>query len=334
MALFDWFGGAGQYGAARLWSPRGVPGAGDTARVASGDVTATARSVAATVELGGTDAGAAPALDLRNASVAGLTMLANVPPPPNDASGLTPPQYGTVDVRGHSSIGHIAIGAFSNFSRDPGSHGAQRVSDNLQVNLAARATLATSFDVEDGSTLTVSGGAGSSLHVVDSTMEGGRVVIDAALTGQGTIAMNAGAYIGEGQPSDAGTLELGGPVGAGETVDITIGQLMIDKPLDFAGTIDFRAGGYGDYGAQNATLRGLAASSYSLDDAAHTLTLYDGDAVLDTIKFNNIPASDPFSGQTYSSPLQVVQTAQGVLLAGSYTNTIGDTVIPLHAAAS
>lgn len=31
MALFNWLGGTGPYTAARLWSPRGAPGAGDTA---------------------------------------------------------------------------------------------------------------------------------------------------------------------------------------------------------------------------------------------------------------------------------------------------------------
>ena len=59
-----------------------MPGAGDTAVVGGGEAVVQGRSAGATVELGGTDAGAQPVLDLRNASLAGLTMPDGLPGQP------------------------------------------------------------------------------------------------------------------------------------------------------------------------------------------------------------------------------------------------------------
>jgi hypothetical protein len=350
MAVFDWFGGVGRFAAARLWNPRGVPGTGDTAVVGSGDVVIQGRQVGATVDLGGTGSGAPPAVELRHATLAGLTMPSDLPTGSSPTGGSLfgngglPPEYGVVNVRGHSGIGSLEVGNFASYApvsspEYPHGHGELTVPDNLLVNLLPGVRLDTGFDVKDGSTLTVSGGAGSSLHAGNSSTEGGTVVIDAPLLGQGTVTVSGGAIPNEDHfPHDTGSLELGGRVGAGETIDLNIGRVVIDKPLEFAGTLNVRASEAGGIGVQDVTLRGLAASSYAFDDAAHRLTLYDGGAALDTIQFSASTTSGTFEpkapGTAGYGHLAVVQTSEGVQLQGPFeSRPTGSTDIPLRTAA-
>ena len=340
MAVFNWFGGTGRFGIARYWDPRGVPGAGDTAVVGSGDVTVQGRQVDATVLLEGTDIGTAGTLTLRNASVAGLTMPSDLPA--TDTTTL-PPQYGIVDVRGHSSIGSIEVGNFTDYLPTsapgfPNGHGPLTVPDNLIVDLRGNAQLDTGFDLKDGSSLVVNGGAGSWLSVGNSSLVGSKAVINTPLGGQGTITVSGGGIPNENRfPYDTGNLQLGGAVGAGETIDLNIGRVLIAQPLQFAGTLNVQASEGGGIGVQDVMLRGLAASSYSFDDTAHTLTLYDGDAVLDTIQFSAVTTSGTFQPEAPAFPgyghLSVVQTSEGVQLQGPFDDRpTGATDIPLHTA--
>ena len=342
MALFNWFGGPGPYTAARFWGPRGVPaGAGDTGVIGKGEVVVRNRQVAATFDLGGTDAGAPPVLDLVNATVAGLTMPNDLPAGPyaTYAPQTAPGEYGTVNVYGHSGIGRVSLGAYAGLSRAPlpSGHGTLFAADTLAVNLQGAAALDASFDVAEGSALTVTGSAMSRLNAGGSVIAGGKAVINAPLAG-GTITMTNGVVSHEGF-ADVGTLELGGRVGAGATIDIDMGKLLIDKPLKFAGTLNIRATeGSSDphavsgTGTQDVMLRGLAASSYAFDDATHRLTLWSGDAVLDTIQFSAATTSNSFRMGPYAS-VDVVQTAEGVQLRGIYGNSpAGSTEIPLRAA--
>ncbi len=241
-------------------------------------------------------------------------------------------------MRGHSGIGSLEIGNFASTSRGgypSGGHGPLTAPDVLTVNLEGPATLDTRFDVKDGSTLAVNGGEGSSLDAGVSTIEGGRVVINAPLAGQGTIFMANGLGDHDGF-GHAGSLELGGAVGAGETIGIDVGTLLIDRPLDFAGTLDFqpdlgsRGGSFHYTAEQGVLLKGLTASSYGFDNAAHTLTLFEGDAVLDTIQFSQGTTSASLRTGQFAS-IDVLQTKGGVHLRGSYDFTVG-TEIPLHAA--
>ena len=131
----------------------------------------------------------------------------------------------------------------------------------------------------------------------------------------------------------AGSLELGGPVGAGETIGIDVGNVVIDRPMEFAGTLDFHPD-FGDFrshdtATQGVLLKGLTASSYAFDDAVHTLTLWGGDAVLDTVQFSQGTTSASFHMGQYAS-IDVLQTDGGVYLRGSYNFAQG-TEIPLHA---
>lgn len=311
-----------------------MPDAGDTAVVDAGEVVVAGRPVGATVLLGGPDSGGQPALDLRNASLAGLSMPNALPPPPYDIL-TSPTRYGTVNVRGHSSIGSMEVGNFSSQSRGPIGigHSPLTAPDVLTVNLEGRATLATRFDVKDGSTLTVNGGDRSSLDAGASLIEGGTVVVNAPLSGQGTILMTYGLG-GLDDFGNAGRLELGGPVGAGETIGINVGTLVTDRPLDFAGTLDFQpdvgSGGVHYTATRGVLLKGLTASSYGFDNAAHTLTLFNGDAVLDTIQFSQGTTSDSFHMGKFAS-IDVLQTGSDVYLRGSYNFAEG-TEIPLHVA--
>lgn len=341
MSSFNWFGGAGLYTAARFWIPRGAPGAGDTGVIGKGEVAVLGRSFGATVVLGGTDAGAPPALDLSDASVAGLLMPNGLPGGPYTtyAPQASPAEYGTVNVGGHSGIGRIAIGAYRGLDRTPlpSGHGALSAPDSLQVNLTGRATLDTSFDVQEGSVLTVSGNARSGLDAGASTIHAGKVVINAPLTG-GAINMTGGVVSHEGY-ADVGTLELGGRVGTGASINLDMGKLLIDQPLKFAGTLNIQAQeGNGDThvdpgtGTQDVMLRGLQASSYAFDDATHRLTLFAGNAVLDTVQFSGATTSGSFAMGPYAH-VDVVQTTQGVQLRGIYGQSpTGSTEIPLHTA--
>ena len=324
MATSTWFGGYGRYGAAWHWDPFGVPGAGDTAVIDGGEVVARRQDIAATVTLGGLDAGSQPVLDLRNSSVSRLTMPADLPQQPYRPP-QSPSEYGTIRIFGHSSIGSLDIGAYANMVRapDPYGHGPLTAPDILTVTLNAAATLDTAFDVKDGSTLTVNGTEASSFNAANSTIEGGRVVVNAPLAGTGTIYMTNGdvQYFGAAQ---VGTLELGGSVGAGETIDIRMGHLLIDQPMAFAGRIDLRAdesipGQPYSYGAQDVTLAGLTATAFSFDDGSHTMTLFNNANIVDQVHFTPDIVAESF-GPGYSGHIGVAQLdGGGVFLRGQYS---------------
>lgn len=336
MATFNWFGGYGRYSGSRHWDPQAAPGQGDVAAVAGGEVVLRRQEVGATVLLGSPDAGLQPALDLRDASLNAMAMPSDLPTQPYKTQASLV-EYATINVRGHSSIGMINAGNFANMVRapDPYGHGALTAPGVLNVNLGGHAALDAGFDVKEGSTLTVNGGSGSSLNAANSAVEGGRVVINAPLAGQGTITMTNGAveYYGA---ADTGRLELAGGVGDGVTVDIRMGDLQIDKPLEFAGSIDLRASehdpaaSYDNFGPQSVTLKGIASTAYSFDDATHTMTLYNGDAPADQVRFTPDIVAASF-GATYSG-IRVVQGSDGVLLRGQYAgDPAGTSYIPLHA---
>lgn len=335
MATSNWLGGYGRYGAAQHWDPRAVPGAGATAAIDSGEAVVRHGDVAATVLLGGLDAGSQPALDLHNSSVSQLAMPDDLPQQPFTTT-QSPPEYGAVNVFGHSSIGSLDIGNYANMVRapDPYGHGPLTAQDNLTVTLNGSAALDTAFDVKDGSTLTVNGAGTSSFNAANSTIEGGRVVVNAPLGGNGAILMTNGAveYYGAAQ---AGTLELGGSVGAGDTIDIRMGHLQIDNPMAFAGQIDIRAdegipGQPPSFGAQDVTLENLTATAYGFDDPSHTMTLFNGAAVVDQVHFTPDITAASF-GPGFSGHIGVAQTAEGVFLRGQGAGyPTGATEIPLQ----
>ncbi len=339
MATSTWFGGYGRFGAARHWNPRDVPGTGATAVINGGEVVVRHGDVAATVVLGGPDAGSQPALDLHNSSVGQLTMPADLPQQPY-ATDQSPPEYGTVRVFGHSSIGSLDIGNYANMVRAPSpyGHGPLTAPDTLTVALDGSATLDAAFDVKDGSTLTVNGADASSFNAANSTIEGGGVAVHAPLAGSGTIFMTNGdvEYYGAAQ---AGTLELGGSVGAGETIDIRMGHLQIDRPMAFAGQIDIRAdesvaGQPYSYGTQDVTLEGITADAYSFDDASHTMTLFNGGTAVDQVHFTPDIVAASF-GPGFSGHIGIAQTAEGVFLRGQGTGyPTGAMEVPVQASQS
>lgn len=339
MTTATWNGGSGLYATPENWDTGAVPGAGDTAAINSGEALAASEDIPATVVLGGTDPGAAPALDLLSASVGNLVMPHDLPQPPY-LSGTSPAQYGTLNVSGDSRAGLIDLGAFANASRfgpPPYSHPPLFAADNLTVNLGGGSTLAAGFDVREGSTLTVNGDDTSFFEAADSLVEGGKVVIDAPLGGEGRIAMTEGTATYWGA-ADVGTLELGGAVGAGTTVDIRMGHLVIDQPMRFEGQIDIRAdehapdlpGSRYDFGVQDAVLKNLAATSYSFDDASHALTLFNGDEAVDQLRFTPDITAGSF-GTSYPA-IRIVQTGGDVSLQGYLAGSPTDpNALPVHA---
>lgn len=339
MATFNWFGGYGRYSGIRHWDPQGIPGQGDTAVVAGGEAVLRWQDVQATVLLGGTDAGSQPMLDLRNSSLAAVTVPDNLMKPV-DVTVPVPPEYGEIDVWGQSSIGAIDMGDFENQVRaqPPYGHPSIGAPETLTANLHGRAALSAGFDVKFGSTLTVNGGARSSFSPTDSTIEAGRVVINAPLAGQGTISLIAGpvTYTSD---ADSGSLELGGSVGDGTTIDIRIGNLQIDKPLEFQGQIYFdptqTIAGQSPYitGPQSALLEDLSATSFRFDDDSHTMTLLNGDAAVDQVRLPGIVSAmleTPGPGVTAAAAIRVAQTADGVVLRGYYSFGLADTPILLQ----
>ena len=339
MTRFDWFDGSGRYSAARHWIPRGVPGQGDTAAVNGGDVVLSSQDVVAMVIIGTANASAQPTLDLRSSSLSLLTMPENLPKFPYTVE--TPRDYATVNVWGQSSIGAIDVGDIANTVRapDPYGHGPIGAPDTLTVNLHGRAALSTAFDIKYSSVLTVNGGRHSSLIAANSTVEGGRVVIGAPLSGHGTIYLTNGPLDYTGI-AFTGSVELGGSVGSGDTIDIRMGDLQIDKPAAFQGRIDLLAnedisGQPHAMGPQSVKLMGIAATSYSFDDSSHTMTLFSGVNALAAVHFTPDIVAASFTparfGVSYAPGIGVTQTTDGVFLRGLYTNAPdGATVIPLH----
>ena len=236
--------------------------------------------------------GTDPILVLANASIRAVTMPAILPAQPYNQLAA-PSYYGAIAVRDHASIGTIALGAYANLDRAPPpyGHGPLTAPDSLTVNLAPGAQLAAGFDVQWGSTLVVDGSGHSAFHATSGTLEGGNATIAAALLGPGTITLTHGPTDYTGYAS-VGTLDLGRVVGPGETIDISMGILQIDRPLEFHGTIDIApsenpaggGSGYQSYGPQMVTLEGLTATSYNFDDS-RTSSLYQGDSVVDRVAF-------------------------------------------------
>lgn len=342
MGTYTWFGGTGLFSTPGDWDPHSVPGAADLGVVDSGAVVLVGQQVGATVELAGTMPGTDPILVLANASIRAVTMPAILPAQPYNQLAA-PSYYGAIAVRDHASIGTIALGAYANLDRAPPpyGHGPLTAPDSLTVNLAPGAQLAAGFDVQWGSTLVVDGSGHSAFHATSGTLEGGNATIAAALLGPGTITLTHGPTDYTGYAS-VGTLDLGRVVGPGETIDISMGILQIDRPLEFHGTIDIApsenpaggGSGYQSYGPQMVTLEGLTATSYNFDDCTHVLSLYQGDSVVDRVAFTPDVIGASF-GSGYDHAIGVAQSSQGVVLRGQYASYPADaTELPLHVASA
>lgn len=334
MAQFDWSGGHGRYSNPAHWDQQGVPGQGDTAVIASGDAVIRWEDVQATVVLGGFDPDVQPVLELRHASLNLLTMPDNLLRP-IDPSLPIAPEYATLDVRGQSSIGAIQLGDFEDISAGvgaPGGFGPLNSPETLTVDLGPHAGLTAGFDVKFGSTLTVSGSEASSFSATDSTIEGGQVVINAPVIGQGTIFLTTGPV--NDVFGRIGTLEVGSSVGADTTIDIRMGNLVVDQPMAFLGQTDLRPDENPDpsqkasLGSQTVTLKDLIATSYSFDDASHVMTLFNGDNAVDQVRFTPDVMSS-FFDVTNLTLGGVYQTGGDVLVRGVFSHApIGAAVIP------
>lgn len=144
MTTYNWSGDEGRYLAARHWGPHGVRGLGDTAAITQGEVVVRRQDVQATISIGNTDAGSPPVLDVRNSSAGVVRTDGNSYAPGNpDPNAPQPtPEYSTINVLG-DSIRSLEVGSLVEGPAE------------TTVNLVGHGTLATTFFVGNGSTLTV-----------------------------------------------------------------------------------------------------------------------------------------------------------------------------------
>jgi len=162
------------------------------------------------------------------------------------------------------------------------------------------------FNVD--ATATWSGGYGSTLSPV--TVNGSGLWENGMSGMNGSTALVNPAVIGSGQffvlsaHGQDGVLEFKSAVSDGQAVavagnpeDGSIATLVLDDPLDFAGSITLQ---YGEI-----ALNGITADSYSYDGS--TLNLLSGNRVVDSLRINEVAPTNGANG-----PLSVTLTANGI----------------------
>jgi len=217
--------------------------------------------------------------------------LTDIGHPPITHPGLAP-AFGTVDVIGRDHVNVDVVGEPDVFSATG------------TVNLAAGARMTGGIAASNNGVITVNGGHDAKFDNQASSLgENGVATINADVVGCGTFAMTA-----------LSLLSLDGAVSRGQTIDNDGGSLILGKPQDFHGLVNWTLDGLG---GDFVLLSGLHAQSYSY--ACDMLSLY------------NSAGKDVFNLRldTSGGSLQAVQTSGGVELASSGVSVPG-TVLPLH----
>lgn len=237
-------------------------------------------------------------LTLQHRAQANVTVEGMGDPPPQSANA----HFATFDGVGSNALNlSLGGGRFSPYGPGvatvdlkPGAHLSGSVTTNL-----------------DGS-LTINGAHGARLVDYSGTLHSGQVTIEPDIRGTGTISLLPG---GEGFGA---SLNLGGAVSRGETISVVAGNLLVDKPMNFLGTIDWAPG---PFPGTSATLAGVAANSFSVGSGE--LHLFSGaHDVLDV----------RLSQQQPGAPLHVLQNSSGVVLSflGPEWLHDGSVELPLH----
>lgn len=208
----------------------------------------------------------------------------------------------------------------TNRAPDPSGHGPVGAPETLTVNIAKGATLTAGLDIRCRTGLTINGGDQALFNATDTTVEGGTAVIHTPLGGQGTIFMTNGP-IGPAACAVAGFLEPGSSVGAGDTIEVRMGHLQIDKPPEFAGWVDlldntaFASGDRYSFGPRSILLKNIYATSFSFDDGSHVLTLFRGSDVVDQLRFTPGVTASFFEDNTaLPGDTNVARTDYGVFI--------------------
>lgn len=282
--MSTWYGGAGSWEDANDWNPTGVPMPGSSVAIHHGTVEVCNLDISrGTVGLGGIGPQPPPVLSLHNAVVGNIELISGAPVP--DAGGIQ-----TIDVAGFVAFtGTIAPLLVAQ--------------DALTVTLAAGSVLLNAGTLSTagaGVSATVDMTGAKALLVNQGLVETyqGSTTIDPAVLGLGTFEL-----VGQTQIPIGATVEFGGLVGFGQTVDFagqplagTMPLLRLDDPRGFAGTIlGFAAG-------DTVELAGTAATS---EQYAHgVLTVYDGHRPVARLHFAGSYGTDKFAlaesgGNTY-----------------------------------
>jgi hypothetical protein len=222
---YIWFGGAGNFGHASDWSPKGVPEPGDSAVIAAGTVRASNGSLAGIdINIGSIGPNNDPVLALRNETVGDVLVETTEYRPEDDPD---PTRYADITIAGKvTAAGDIETGGTNVFGR-----GVPGIS---QIRLARGATLHVTDSLygDADSSVSIVGQQHSAL-INDGQINayGADMEIDTAVTGDGNFLVEAGKFA-------VGTLTFDRGVSAGEHINAYEGGVLnLSKPMEFLGSI-------------------------------------------------------------------------------------------------
>ena len=201
------------------------------------------------------------------------------------------PAFGTVDVIGRDHVTVDVVGQRDVFDASG------------TVNLAPGARMIGGVEASNNGVLVMNGGAGASfVDQASSLGENGVATINAAMVGTGHFDMT---YLS--------SLTLDGKVGAGQTINNDDGSLILGRPQDFHGLVNWTVD---PLGGDFVLLAGLHAQSYAY--AHDTFALFNGNNEVFSMRLD-----------ATGGAFVAVQTSGGVELASTGVSVPG-TVLPLH----
>lgn len=235
MSTYTWNGDTGSWTDPANWTPSGYPqDSADTALIASGTATLQASTInVGDIEIGSDDPSSPAQLVLSDA-VLGPDVNASVTPinPTMEQGG-----WASIEVDGTSTNeGRLYVVTTNNPNNvldvriAPGGVFDQEgtitvsASQNGDADLMIRGTT----DAQSSGTTLRNGGT-------ISVANGGNATISSDVTGIGVIELATNSSIPGVLPT---SVELGGSVGSGQTIDLSQGQLTLDQPAQFLGTIE------------------------------------------------------------------------------------------------
>lgn len=231
MPTYTWNGGTGSWIDPANWTPSGYPqGSGDTALIASGTVTLQASTINVNdIEIGSDDP-SSPAQIVLSDAVLGPDVNLSVTPinptMPEGGSAVievdgTATNEGRLYVSNPNNLLDVLIAPGGVFDQE----GTITVSasQNGDADLLVRGTSTQS--------------SGTTLHNggTISVTNGGTATISSDVTGIGVIELATNSPAPGVLPT---SVELGGSVGSGQTIDLSQGLLTLDQPAQFLGTIE------------------------------------------------------------------------------------------------
>lgn len=325
MAVKNWNASFGLFSSHANWSPGGAPVAGDNLYVSSGvpilyNETFGAAGAPSSIGLTSTDASQPSELIAWNATLANVT-LDNAPPAYTGPVSQRPADYFT----GRHGV-LIAGGTVTN---DGGTIEAGRSNlffsgNSLDIVLAPQSTLVNKGVIyaSPGNTMAISGYGGSALEN-DGTMSaaGGQITVATELSGVGSVNVT------RGPPGFGGFVELKAAVDAGQTFNVNLAAIQIDKPMSFLGQVALNA----QQGGGKVTLEGLAAQSWDVNGSA--VEFFDAaGSVIDTLRLTT--PQDPAGLKVYAAPDATYGSAVSVSNGRFFGTPSTATVLPYHTAAA